>query len=57
MGLCRDARSPGCGLTTPLTIGRQRLEHLLPDAGIAPAAEALMRRLAFRQIAPMHAGA
>ena len=43
-----------------VTIDRQRLEDPLPDAGMAPAAEALMHRLplaiAFRQIAPMRTG-
>lgn len=39
----------------------QRLEHPLPYAGMAPAAETLMHRLPFaialRQVAPMCAGA
>lgn len=43
---------PARGVTPP-----QRLEKLLPDVGMTPAAEALMHRLplaiAFRQNAPM----
>jgi hypothetical protein len=42
-----------------ITVGRQRLEHLLPDAGMAPTAEAFMDRLPlaipFRQVALMRA--
>lgn len=44
-----------------ISIGCQRLEDMFPDAGMAPTAEAFMERLplaiAFRQIAPMCAGA
>ena len=44
-----------------VTVGGQCLEDPLPDAGMAPAAEALMHRLplaiTFRQVAPMRTGA